>query len=245
MCPGCEKTLSPGDAYVGVCPLCGRDWRHLRFMAQQTAHGTRVTGSISTWFGWILVLLGIASGTLAGLGNLLLFGGAHGSTLFGLIIALMMVLPGLSFAWLGWFLRRRAQSSLDAAREQAVLTLGQVRGGWFEPLAVTHSLGLTLDETDQLLTRMAKNPTTGLRSELDAEGTLWFGLPNAAPPRFPLVSASRVAQLHASEDSPLSSSSSAPAPVAVRVEKAPRTELISPEEEAELVRLSAREHPRP
>ncbi|MBI4950597.1 MAG: hypothetical protein HY908_01055 [Myxococcales bacterium] len=194
------------DAY---CSGCGKP-RSLLSGTSLTHAGkpARLAGGVVHAFGWIVLVVGLGVAALVGLLLTPLFGATTGAVTGG-IFALLTLLAFAVVRRGGRHLESSGDATRDRRREQALLALAANRGGRVQALEAAPVLDVSLEEADQILTRIAKTQPYDVAVELGDEGEIFYV--------FKQVPAGQLA---------------APGPVGVRVAGAPAPAAAPPAAEA-------------
>ena len=179
MCPRCgQQAPLVYRGLVPYCTACGSPRAPLAAKSVTYAGKTaQVGGTVAKAFGWGVLALGLPVG-------IFLFG-FFGWLFSSFTVGAVFGVPILSITgalWLicylsGGSLKRSGDESQRSTHEQAVFALAVTRKGNLTGMEVAQATGLSLIESEDLLTDMAKRLPDQMAVDLDENGVLHFRFP--------------------------------------------------------------------
>lgn len=162
------------------CTACGAQRVPLTGTAMNlVGRPSKMGGAVARGLGWATLVAGLLAAAF--FGSLLAILGAPVGLWLG-IAAFIAIVPSLT-AWVllrgGSKLKRSGEDAELAAKHQAVIALARARDGVVRAWDVAQSLQLTPKESDELLTRLAKEHPEHVSVDIDEDGALLYRFPAA------------------------------------------------------------------
>jgi hypothetical protein len=192
MCPHCGQNAP--IVYRGVVPYCtacsGLRAPFTSKSINLAGKPARVGGTVARVFGWLVLVFGMSMAL--GLGLLLY---ALTTVTVGLAVGLPLALVTTAIAWMllasGRSLSQSGAALEKGTRLEAVFALAANRRGVLTATQVAQVLGTRVEESDALLTELAKKDPDGVVVDIGDDGVVYY--------RFPAVAGASVGPWHAEE----------------------------------------------
>jgi hypothetical protein len=165
------------------CVACG----HLRapWSAGSVTYAgkpARVGGLVARVFGWGVLGVGLALALVVGLLAAWIFPGTPAPWLVGGATALLALLLGVPLVLGGKKLDATGEETETGTRMQALFALAANRGGALRAHEAGAALGVSAEEADALLTRLAKQRPDDVTLDVTDAGEVVYGFPQVLAP---------------------------------------------------------------
>ncbi|MEO7330440.1 MAG: hypothetical protein ABI193_17830 [Minicystis sp.] len=183
ICPNCRQDAPTVVRGVSAyCTACGAPRSLLQNTPVNVAgKPSTVGGSVAGVFGWVVLLGGLTVAAMLGALLQAIFTAGIVGYVFGIPIALLSLVMGLSLIFGGRKLRQSGEAKSKSAHEEAIFAIAQRRQGTVLAADVARALSMTEAEADALLTDLAKRPDGKVTLEVDDNGELRYMVPRFAP----------------------------------------------------------------
>jgi hypothetical protein len=141
-----------------------------------------VGGQLARVIGWGVLAMGLVAGILVALFASWVFPGTPAPWIAFCAFAVLASVVGLPLVFGGKRLDRSGQQAETGTRMQALFALAANRGGALRAHEAGAALGLGVDETDALLTRMAKERPDDVTLDVTDAGEVIYGFPGVVAP---------------------------------------------------------------
>ncbi len=142
---------------------------------------SRVGGLLARIFGWGALGVGLVVALFFGLLFGWIFPGTLAPWIVGGAIAALSMLVGVPLLMGGKRLDRTGEEAASGARMQGLFALAANRGGALRAHEASAALGVTAEEADALLTRLAKERPEDVTLDVSDQGEVVYGFPRLAP----------------------------------------------------------------
>jgi hypothetical protein len=179
VCPRCRQNAP--IVYRGVaayCTACGAPRVPLASSSVTLAgQPSKVGGTVTRVFGWIVLGIGWATALLLGGLLLALFPEGMAWLVVGLPIAFVSSLFGYLLLRSGRGLQELGTGEQKSARTKAIFALAQNRRGMVTARDAAQALDIRPEEADALLTELAKTAPDQVVLEIDDAGGVFYRFP--------------------------------------------------------------------
>ncbi len=180
MCPHCRQNAPL--VFTGVtarCVACG-NLRAPWSAGSVTYSGkpSRVGGQVAKVVGWVVLAMGLLAALFLGLLAAWIFPGTPAPWIAGGLLATLAMLIGGPLVFGGKKLDQSGEKQETDTRMQALFALAANRGGALRAHEAGAALGVTADEADKLLTRLAKERGDDVTLDVTDAGEVVYGFPS-------------------------------------------------------------------
>lgn len=179
MCPHCRQNAPlVFQGMTARCVACGAI--RAPWSADSVTYAgkpSRVGGQVARVLGWAVLASGLVVAIVLGLLASWIFPATPAPWIAFTLVALLTVLVGVPLVFGGKQLDRSGEQTEVGTRMQALFALAANRGGALRAHEAAAALGLSIDETDALLTRMAKERPDDVTLDVTDAGEIVYGFP--------------------------------------------------------------------
>jgi hypothetical protein len=183
MCPHCGQNAPL--VYKGVsafCSACGKPRTPFTANAVNLrGKPAKIGGTVAAVAGWVVLGLSLTIALVIGVLLQAIFPAAAAGWVIGGVIATFGLAASLLLLFGGRALRRSGTQAAEAAKLEALGSLAAYHNGVITPQGAADALGLPIEQADQLLTSLAKQPESGISLEFDEEGRIAYRFARYAP----------------------------------------------------------------
>lgn len=179
MCPHCHQNAPlVFQGMTARCVACGAV--RAPWSADSVTYAgkpSRVGGQVARVLGWAVLASGLLLAVVLGLLTSWIMPATPAPWIAFTVVALLTVLVGVPLVFGGKQLDRSGEQTEVGTRMQALFALAANRGGALRAHEAAAALGLSVDETDALLTRMAKERPDDVTLDVTDAGEVVYGFP--------------------------------------------------------------------
>ena len=179
MCPHCRQNAPlVFQGMTARCVACGAiraPWS--AGSVTYAGKPSRVGGQVARVLGWAVLASGLVLATVLGLLAAALWPGSPAPWIAFTIVGLLTVRVGVPRVFGGKQLDTSGEQTEVGTRMQALFALAANRSGALRAHEAAAALGLSIDETDALLTRMAKERPDDVTLDVTDAGEIVYGFP--------------------------------------------------------------------
>ncbi|WP_156338952.1 hypothetical protein [Chondromyces crocatus] len=138
---------------------------------------SQVGGTVARVFGWVVLIGGLSLALLFGLLLAAIFPGTLAPWVVSLPIGFASLATAMLLLFGGRKLRESGAAAEQGARNQALFSLAQNRGGIVTARDASNALAIPLEQADALLTELAKSRPDEVGVEVSDQGEILYTFP--------------------------------------------------------------------